>query len=231
MKRIVLPFIFLIAFSGLAFGHVRNIQDNFQLIYSIADDDGNHVSGETVSLKIKKISNGHYYDFNDNAFKASGWTDKSANLSEDSTEGFYYYTFNPPASETAAEQYQFIVDNASLVYGDHQSLTVDYQKLFDTASDTVTVGTNNDKTGYRLSATGVDDIWDEALAGHAVSGSAGAALTAASNAGDPMGVTLPGSYTGSQAGAIIAALKDYTDGDKESGNYSGIENLVRRSGN
>lgn len=29
----------------------------------------------------------------------------------------------------------------------------------------VTVGTNNDKTGYRLSATGVDDVWDEAVDG------------------------------------------------------------------
>lgn len=30
-------------------------------------------------------------------------------------------------------------------------------------SGAVTVGTNNDKTGYRLSATGVDDILDEAI--------------------------------------------------------------------
>lgn len=32
-------------------------------------------------------------------------------------------------------------------------------------TDTVTVGTNSDKTGYRLSATGVDDVLDEAGAG------------------------------------------------------------------
>lgn len=31
----------------------------------------------------------------------------------------------------------------------------------------VTVGTNNDKTGYRLSATGVDDVLDEAVEGSA----------------------------------------------------------------
>lgn len=29
----------------------------------------------------------------------------------------------------------------------------------------VTVGTNNDKTGYRLSSTGVDDVWDEVVDG------------------------------------------------------------------
>lgn len=32
---------------------------------------------------------------------------------------------------------------------------------FDPTSDTVTVGTNNDKTGYALSAAGIDSIWDE----------------------------------------------------------------------
>lgn len=37
----------------------------------------------------------------------------------------------------------------------------------------VTVGTNNDKTGYRLSATGVDDIWDETQSGHATAGTFG----------------------------------------------------------
>ena len=30
----------------------------------------------------------------------------------------------------------------------------------------VSVTTNNDKTGYRLSGTGVDDIWDEPFSGH-----------------------------------------------------------------
>jgi hypothetical protein len=39
--------------------------------------------------------------------------------------------------------------------------------------------TNNDKTGYRLSATGVDDVWDEALSGHTTAGTAGLALAEA----------------------------------------------------
>ncbi len=36
--------------------------------------------------------------------------------------------------------------------------------------------TNNDKTGYRLSATGVDDVWDEALSGHTTAGTTGKQL-------------------------------------------------------
>jgi hypothetical protein len=47
----------------------------------------------------------------------------------------------------------------------------------------VVVQTNNDKTGYRLSATGVDDVWDEALAGHATAGTAGKALSDAGSGG------------------------------------------------
>lgn len=41
----------------------------------------------------------------------------------------------------------------------------------------VTVTTNNDKTGYRLSATGVDDVWDELTSGHSTSGSYGKLIT------------------------------------------------------
>lgn len=37
----------------------------------------------------------------------------------------------------------------------------------------VSVGTNNDKTGYALSAAGVDAIWDELMAGHVTADSAG----------------------------------------------------------
>lgn len=40
----------------------------------------------------------------------------------------------------------------------------------------VTVTTNNDKTGYRLSATGVDDVWDEPLAAHTTGDTPGQVL-------------------------------------------------------
>ncbi len=42
----------------------------------------------------------------------------------------------------------------------------------------VTVSTNNDKTGYRLSATGIDDVWDEVQSGHTTSGTFGKYLDA-----------------------------------------------------
>jgi hypothetical protein len=41
----------------------------------------------------------------------------------------------------------------------------------------VTVTTNNDKTGYALSAAGVDAVWDEATSGHVTAGTYGVAVT------------------------------------------------------
>lgn len=55
----------------------------------------------------------------------------------------------------------------------------------------------------RLSATGVDDIWDEALSGHSTPGTAGDALDAAGSAGDPWSTALPGAYGSGTAGKIV----------------------------
>lgn len=41
----------------------------------------------------------------------------------------------------------------------------------------VDVNVNNDKTGYDLSAAGIDAIWDELLAGHTTAGTTGKAIT------------------------------------------------------
>lgn len=51
-----------------------------------------------------------------------------------------------------------------------------------------------------------DAVWDEAISGHLTAGSTGAALNGAGSAGDPWTTTLPGSYTGSQAGKILADI-------------------------
>lgn len=102
----------------------------------------------------------------------------------------------------------------------------------------VSVGTNNDKTGYSISGTLTtldaldtaqdtqhsttqsaisalndptaaaiaDAVWDEALSGHLGAGSTGEALNAAGAAGDPWTTSLPGSYTGSQAGKMLSDI-------------------------
>jgi hypothetical protein len=403
---------------------VRNIQDNYQLIYTILDVYGDPVESETVTIKIKRMSDGYWLDFNDSTFKASGWTSKSTTLSEDTTEGYYYYTFDPPSSETGAEEYIFLVDNASATYGDHQSLVISYQNIgtavdtdidsqlatiqadldnpsqykadvsglatasalattqadldnpdqykatgfsthsvsdivtamqavsddfkanvsglataaalataqndldnpsqykadvsglatasalattqadldnpdqykatgFSThsVSDIVTamqavsddfkanvsglataaalataqndldnpsqykatgfsthsaadiwavatreitggtITTVSDKTGYSLSSAGIDAIWDEVQSGHSSSGTFGYYLDSQVSAagGDPWNTSLPGAYTGTQAGKLLSDIYDATDGNMESGSYTGVENLIRRN--
>jgi len=48
-----------------------------------------------------------------------------------------------------------------------------------------------------------DAVWDELVSGHAIEGSAGAALSAAGGSGDPWSTVLPGAYGAGTAGKII----------------------------
>lgn len=359
---IFLSMLLMLSLPVRSFSFVRDIQDNHQITYNIIDGSGDPVGSETVKLKIKRTSDGYWFDFNDSSFKNSGWTSKSTNLSEDATEGYYYYTFDPPASETGADQYLFCVDNASATYGDHQCDVVSYQDIgtstvttaqvnaeADTAltdydgvvpgdlpsnfgdlaitvsTGQVTVGTNADKTGYSISGTKntlddlsditaanvwasgartltaldednttidldgstvgtvsnvsdksgyslsqagladffdtdsgttygsavsgsvvqeiadnaggsgltaaaiADQVWDEAISGHLGAGSTGAALNAAGSAGDPWSTSYPGAYADGTFGGAVIGIQDATDGDKESGSYTGIENTIRRN--
>lgn len=102
----------------------------------------------------------------------------------------------------------------------------------------VTVGTNNDKTGYGLAtgaitaavvATGAidadalatdavaeiaDGVWDEATSGHTTAGTTGKALTDAGSAGDPWSTALPGAYGAGTAGKIIGDNLNATVGSR-----------------
>jgi hypothetical protein len=55
--------------------------------------------------------------------------------------------------------------------------------LTDTGTAGVIVATNNDKTGYALSAAGVDAIWDETMAGHVTADTAGLVMNDLQDAG------------------------------------------------
>lgn len=51
-----------------------------------------------------------------------------------------------------------------------------------------------------------DGVWDEALSGHATAGTAGAALSAAGSASDPLTNTVPGSYASGTAGYALGRI-------------------------
>lgn len=70
-----------------------------------------------------------------------------------------------------------------------------------TLVDTTTV--NTDKVTAAVIA---DAVWDETVADHLTAGSAGENLNVAFSATDPWSTSLPGSYTGTQAGKIIADI-------------------------
>ncbi len=145
-------------FAGLT----RNIQDNTEAAYVCLNSTGAPVSGQTINLTIKKTSTGNWFDFSDSTFKSSGWTTKEQTLTYNSTDAIYTYNWNPPSSESAAEQYLFVYDNANTTYRDHQIESVEYQNIgtstyaggaVASVTAAVTVGTNNDKTGYSLAQT------------------------------------------------------------------------------
>lgn len=75
----------------------------------------------------------------------------------------------------------------------------------------VTVGTNNDKTGYALSSTGITGIWDKDISGYSTAGLAGTYLKGAGAAGDPWVTALPGSYGAGTAGYIIGSWAAASD--------------------
>lgn len=127
-------FVSLMMLSSLVFAADRSVGQPYRFIYTITDASASHVSGQTPTIKIQKVSNGYWYDFNDNTFKSSGWTNKTNTLAENSTDGFYYYTFTPPASETTHDQYLFVVDNANATYADHSTLLVKYDDIINTVN-------------------------------------------------------------------------------------------------
>ena len=59
-------------------------------------------------------------------------------------------------------------------------------------------------------ATVADAVWDETLSGHAGAGSAGAALSAAGGAADPLLNDVPGSYPTGSAGAALGRIGNNT---------------------
>jgi len=60
-----------------------------------------------------------------------------------------------------------------------------------------------DVAALPTAAENADQVWDELLSGHAISGSTGEALSAAGTAGDPWTTSLPGAYGAGTAGKII----------------------------
>jgi hypothetical protein len=105
-----------------------------------------------------------------------------------------------------------VITGGSAGVGQAREIT-DYVSSSDTATVDAWTTTPSGTITYKIfagppaAAAGIaalaDAVWDEALSGHAVSGSAGEALSAAGTAGDPWTTALPGAYGSGTAGKII----------------------------
>jgi hypothetical protein len=105
-----------------------------------------------------------------------------------------------------------VITGGSAGVGQARVIT-DYVNATDTATVDAWTTTPTGTITYKIFATApgsgptdasiADAVWDELLSGHAVSGSAGEALSAAGTAGDPWTTALPGAYGSGTAGKII----------------------------
>lgn len=89
--------------------------------YTVVDTSGNPVSGQTVRLTLKRISDEAYLDFDDNTFKFSAWTSQQATMSYDSRGGFYFRVISvDTGNPIISGDYAAIVSNEDATYADHQ---------------------------------------------------------------------------------------------------------------
>lgn len=136
--------IFLLLYGSICYGEVRNIGEPYRFDYSILNETGTFVSGQTPEISICKTSNNYFYDFNDSTFKQLGWTTKYKALTEDTTNYTYFYSFVPPSTETSSEQYLFFVRNLDSSYRDSQNIIVSYQNVnFNFETDSVTTSSSD----------------------------------------------------------------------------------------
>jgi hypothetical protein len=78
-------------------------------------------------------------------------------------------------------------------------------------------------------AQAADAVWDEPLANHQETGSAGAALSAAGSAGDPWATQLPGSYGSGTAGNILGNRLDVAVSTRSTLTASDVWNYTTRT--
>lgn len=162
----------------------REQQNSTERIRLIALDSSNAgVTGATVLLSIRRDADGFYWS--GAAFGAGFNTVAMTETDATNRAGEYHYDFNTSGLADAVYSFRATSVTAAIIndpwegeikiggFVDNIDAAISSRSDFDEAANQVIVATNNDKTGYRLSATGVDDVWDEAQSGHTSAGTFG----------------------------------------------------------
>jgi len=111
-------------------GDYHESDGTHQIIYTIVDSSGNHVTGETVRLTVRSHDSVNYYSWT-NATWGAFSPDSQVTINEDSSGGFYHYTFTADAARLVSGDYVFIISNESASFADLQAETVHFGQLGD----------------------------------------------------------------------------------------------------
>jgi len=131
MRKLIL-FILALMFCQTAQAadyHMRG--QKHRVTYTVTDNQGKPVTGETVLLQIQRVSDDAVYDFSSSDFKFSGWTTRYNTMAYNAAGEYYTYTFSQDAARFNAGEYVMVISNDSATYGDRQSASVFFDKTQD----------------------------------------------------------------------------------------------------
>lgn len=152
------------------------------------------VTGATVTVTISKDGGSFGAAVGAAAEIGSGWYKLAGDTTDRATLGTFLLHATAAGADPADDRYDIVPWNP-------------YDANLGLAHLDADVSSRNATTPPTVGAI-ADAVWDEALSGHATSGTAGAALTSASAAGDPWGTALPGAYGVGTAGKILGTNLD-----------------------
>lgn len=126
MKTITLIFLLCsLSVTALA-GDVHQDGQGHKVVYTVVDNTGQPVSGQTVRLAVERVSDESQLDFSDNTFKSSGWTTRYQTMAYNSTLGFYWYVVTIDTAVLVSGDYVCVVSNDDATYGDRQAESVQF---------------------------------------------------------------------------------------------------------
>lgn len=130
MKRTFTLFLVfnLLAIPVFASDYHQNDQ-NHAVTYTITDNTGQPVSGQSVGLSIYRVSDSKFFDWTDGTFKASGWTKRTVLMPYNSTGEFYSRIISIDNGGIVSGEYLAIVSNDDTTYGDTQTEAFEIDNL------------------------------------------------------------------------------------------------------
>ena len=145
-----------------------NIIQNGQterILITALDENGDFITGlSDVLVEIQRTSDNYYLDFNDNTFKASGWTTRQETMTElyySYSPGSYYYDFD--TTGFSDDEYFIRVTSATAENSPYEGyLKVGgYVDNIDASISTRSTHTaDNVKTAIEADGSKIDHIWE-----------------------------------------------------------------------